>query len=106
MEERIGRKERERCAKGLAVRSFPAVSRPSFFREHQEHCKVITVSFAIGPVVKHYGHKSLTGSTQHNGNQSKTFYSPPPFFFYLPFINQCANKKKKVCLLFKLNIVD
>lgn len=106
MEERIGRKERERCAKGLAVRSFPAVSRPSFFREHQEHCKVITVSFAIGPVVKHYGHKSLTGSTQHNGNQSKTFYfPPPPFFFYLPFINQCANKKK-VCLLFKLNIVD
>lgn len=104
MEERIGRKERERCAKGLAVRSFPAVSRPSFFQEHQEHCKVITVSFAIGPVVKHYGHKSLTGSTQHNGNQSKTF-SFPPLFFYLPFINQCANKKK-VCLLFKLNIID
>lgn len=105
MEERIGRKERERCAKGLAVRSFPAVSRPSFFREHQEHCKVITVSFAIGPVVKHYGHKSLTGSTQHNGNQSKTFYSPPPFF--LPAFHQpMCKQKKKVCLLFKLNIVD
>lgn len=99
MEERIGRKERERCAKGLAVRSFPAVSRPSFFQEHQEHCKVITVSFAIGPVVKHYGHKSLTGSTQHNGNQSKTFSFPPLFFFYLPFINQCANKKKSVFTL-------
>lgn len=105
MEERIGRKERERCAKGLAVRSFPAVSRPSFFREHQEHCKVITVSFAIGPVVKHYGHKSLTGSTQHNGNQSKTFYSPPPFFFTC-LSSTNVQTKKKVCLLFKLNIVD
>lgn len=45
-------------------------SMPSFSQEHQEHCKVITVSFAIGPVVKHYGHKSLTASTQHKGNWS------------------------------------
>lgn len=99
MEERIGRKERERCAKGLAVRSFPAVSRPSFFREHQEHCKVITVSFAIGPVVKHYGHKSLTGSTQHNGNQSKTFYSPPrPLFFFFTCLSSTNVQTKKKCV--------
>lgn len=69
-------KERERCAEGLAVRSFPVVRRPSFSQEHREHCKVITVSFAIGPLVKHYGHKSLTASAQHNGHQSWTFYVP------------------------------
>lgn len=76
MEGRRGGKERERCAEGLAVRSFPGASRPSFSQEHHGHCKVITVSFAIGPVVKHYGHKSLTASARYNGNQS----------FYMPFI--------------------
>lgn len=84
MLETRGKKEREgeRCAKGLALRSFPVVSMPSFSQEHQEHCKVITVSFAIGPVVKHYGHRSLTASTQHKGNWSWTFY--------MPFIQQTA----------------
>lgn len=41
-------------------------SGPSF---SQEHCKVITVSFAIGPLVKHYGRWNSTASTQHNGNR-------------------------------------
>lgn len=51
------------------------VSRTSF---SQEHCKVITVSFAIGPLVQHYGHSGLTASTRHNGNLS----------FYMPWISQ------------------
>lgn len=53
--------------------SFPVASRPSSSRQHQEHCKVITVSFAIGPLVKHYGHKSLTAWTQYKENQDWTF---------------------------------
>lgn len=35
-----------------------------FSQKPHKHCKVITVSFAIAPLVQHYGHQSLTASAR------------------------------------------
>lgn len=68
--------ENERYAGGLAVRRVPR--RAAFFHEHQEHCKVITVSFAVAPLAPHYGHRRLTASTRHNGGLSGGESLHPP----------------------------